>query len=172
MTILKELLYLFEAKEKNLIGLTISGKLITEKTPSEPWPDNFNCYNNKLTSLQGAPNDVGGYFGCFSNKLTSIQGAPTSVGVDFNCSDNDLTSLQGIHKILKKMNGTFYAHDNHIKSHVIGLMLVQGCKKVRLDNKQVEEIMNKYLPNTTGNRGLLDCQGDLIDAGFGDYAEL
>ncbi len=55
----------------------------------------FNCSNNALTSLRGAPREVGGDFGCFSNQLTSLQGAPQKVGGGFWCEDNKLTTLKG-----------------------------------------------------------------------------
>jgi len=185
---------LSEVKEKNLIGLTIEGKKITKKTTSEPWPDNFYCYNNNLISLEGAPSSVGGNFRCFNNQLTSLEGAPSSVGGDFscsfnnnltslegapssvggdfNCSDNRLTSLTGIHKILKQMNGNFYANGNPLKSNVIGLLLVKGCKKVELDNKQVEEIMNRHLQSPFGHLRVLECQSEMLDVGLEEWAEL
>jgi len=56
---------------------------------------NFNCSWNKLTSLKGAPQEVGGGFYCHYSKLTSLEGAPQKVGVDFDCSYNRLTSLEG-----------------------------------------------------------------------------
>jgi hypothetical protein len=214
MNILNELLMLSEAKEKNLIGLTINGKKITEKTPSEHWAGDFDCYNNKLTSLVGAPSSVDGDFGCsdnkltslvgapssvdgdfycynnhltslvgapssvggyfsfYNNKLTSLEGAPSSVGGDFYCSFNKLTSLKGIEKILKKMNGIFNAYNNPLESHVIGLLLVPGCKEVRLDNEQVQEILNRHLKIPFGTRRFLDCQSELLDANLDNWAEL
>jgi hypothetical protein len=214
MNILNELLILSEAKEKNLIGLTINGKKITEKTSSEHWAGDFDCYNNKLTSLKGAPASVGGhfrcsfnnltslegapssvdgYFDCSNNKLTSLEGAPASVGGNFECSTNKLTSLEdapssvdgyfscsfnnlasfeGIEKILKKMDGNFYAEGNPLKSHVIGLLLMPGCKEVDIDNKQVEEILNRHLKSPFGKRRFFDCQSELLDANLDDWAKL
>ena len=55
----------------------------------------FDCSNNKLTSLTGAPTSVGGTFNCTTNKLTSLKGSPVNVGVDFWCDSNKLTSLEG-----------------------------------------------------------------------------
>ena len=182
-----------EAKEKSLIGLTIGDKLITDKTKDESWPGNFGCsYNkltslegapssvggnfgcsyNKLTSLEGAPSSVGGYFYCYINKLTSLEGAPASVGGYFICSYNQLTSLEGIHKILKQMNGTFYAQYNPLKSHVMGLLLVKGCKEVSLDNKVVQEVLNRYLPNTRGSKAVIEAQSELLDLDLEDWAQL
>jgi hypothetical protein len=151
MNILNELQLLSEAKGKTLIGLTIGGKKITEQTPSEPWPGDFDCFRNQLTSLEGAP---------------------TSVGGNFDCSFNNLTSLEGIEKILKKMDGNFYAEGNPLKSHVIGLLLMKGCKKVELDNKQVQEILNRHLKSPFGNKRVIDCQSELLDANLDEFAKL
>ena len=63
----------------------------------------FFCYNNKLTSLQGAPSKVSGDFRCTNNKLTSLQGAPSEVSGNFYCSNNNLTSLKGIGKVKGKI---------------------------------------------------------------------
>lgn len=55
----------------------------------------FYCYNNKLTSLKGAPKEVSGGFDCSYNKLTSLEESPERVGWSFNCSDNNLKDLKG-----------------------------------------------------------------------------
>jgi len=70
------------------------------------------------------------------------------------------------------MNGTFYAHKNPIKSNVIGLMLVAGCNEVVLDNIEVMNIMNKHFKSPFGHLRLLECQEDLLSAGFEEWAEL
>jgi len=56
---------------------------------------NFFCRYNKLTSLEGSPQEVGGNFGCYNNDLTSLKGAPQKVGWGFYCYYNNLTSLEG-----------------------------------------------------------------------------
>jgi len=177
----------------NLLGLIINKKNITEQTQHEPWPGDFNCYKNPLTSLEFCPKEVGGNFNCFNNQLTSLEFCPVKVGGNFSCfnnqltslefcpkevggnfwcSDNKLTSLADIHKRLKKMNGIFNANKNPIKSNVIGLMLVAGCKEVKLDNIEIMIIMNKHLKSPFGHLRLLECQEDLLSAGFEEYAEL
>ena len=60
--------------------------------------NNFNCSNcNSLTSLKGAPKEVGGDFYCYyCTSLTSLEGAPQKVGENFVCSNcKSLTSLEG-----------------------------------------------------------------------------
>jgi hypothetical protein len=132
----------------------------------------FYCGNNDLTSLEHCPTSVGGKFSCGNNKLTSLEHCPTSVGGYFYCCDNKLTSLQNIHTYLKKMNGEFYADNNPIKSHVLGLLLIEGCSLVDLDNKDVESILNKYLPTTKSRQAVIECQKELIEAGLEEYAKL
>jgi len=74
---------------------------------------NFNCSNNQLTSLEGAPQKVVGYFDCSGNQLTSLKGAPYEVGGLFNCSGNQLTSLEGAPK---EVGGLFNCSGNQLTS--------------------------------------------------------
>ena len=48
----------------------------------------FDCGDNKLTTLEGAPKYVNGSFWCNNNKLTSLEGAPREVTRDFLCFGN------------------------------------------------------------------------------------
>jgi hypothetical protein len=73
----------------------------------------FNCANNQLTSLEGAPSSVGGDFVCGFNQLTSLAGAPSSVGGDFNCFTNNLTSLEGAPS---SVGGDFICSNNKLTS--------------------------------------------------------
>ncbi|MGI0077024.1 MAG: hypothetical protein ACREAU_06435, partial [Nitrosopumilaceae archaeon] len=40
---------------------------------------NFYCHNTKISSLEGAPSQVGGDFFCSNTKITSLEGAPSQV---------------------------------------------------------------------------------------------
>ena len=73
----------------------------------------FNCGNNSLTSLEGAPQSVDGDFYCFDNQLTSLKGAPQSVGGNFDCGDNQLTSLEGAPQ---SVGGDFSCSNNFLVS--------------------------------------------------------
>jgi len=75
----------------------------------------FYCHDNSLTSLEGAPQEVGKYFDCSNNSLTSLVGAPKKVGRSFYCSNNSLTNLVGAPK---KVRGDFYCHTNKLTSLV------------------------------------------------------
>lgn len=75
---------------KNLTSLESEG------TPDRI-PGSFNCMNNLLSSLIGAPQYVGEHFSCGNNLLKSLVGAPKFVGKSFDCSSNKhLTSLEGV----------------------------------------------------------------------------
>lgn len=139
----------------------------------------YQCYSNKLTSLEGAPEVIPFEFNCSSNELTTLEGAPEMIGTDFHCTDNDLTSLRDIHKIIKKMNGIVFADKNPIKSHVLGLLYIEGCIGVRLDNEKVANLMTKYLikrdrftHGVPNHRFVLECQSNLLDADLEEYAQL
>ena len=151
---------LFEAEERSI--LSDMGK------QEDPYPRDFYCADN-LTSLEGAPSVVNGYFSCAGNKLTSLAGAPSVVNGDFYCFNNKLTSLAGIHKIIKEIHGVADFYDNPIESNVLGLMRIKGLTKVYLDNRQVMDILNKYL---RGDRDIIKCQSELQDAGFEEFAKL
>ncbi len=60
----------------------------------------FNCGNNKLTSLEGCPETVGGYFMCNDNYLTSLEGGPRKVGLSYYCNMNRLTDLKGCPEVI------------------------------------------------------------------------
>jgi hypothetical protein len=71
----------------------------------------FDCIGNKLTTLEGAPQEVGGYFSCSNNNLTTLEGAPQEIGKDFDCSFNNLTTLEGAPK---KVGGYFSCSYNNL----------------------------------------------------------
>ena len=74
---------------------------------------NFKCSELGLTSLKGAPIEVGGGFSCSWNEITSLEGAPTEVGGDFYCNSNHLISLKGVPQEVK---GSFDCHSNRLTS--------------------------------------------------------
>ena len=74
----------------------------------------FDCsYCKSLTTLEGAPEKVGGDFKCNGCKLLkTLEGAPEKVGWSFSCTEcHSLTSLKGAPK---EINMSFYC--NYCKS--------------------------------------------------------
>lgn len=64
----------------------------------------FICSSTQITSLKGAPEEVGEEFTCpMCPNLISLEGAPKKVGGDFNCFNCDnLKTLEGAPKEIKK----------------------------------------------------------------------
>jgi hypothetical protein len=129
----------------------------------------FYCNDTKITSLAGGPHSVGGHFDCNYTKITSLAGGPHSVGRDFWCSHTDITSLAGgPHSV----GGDFLCNDTPLaKSHLLAFFKTKAIKSVwtGYENEHVDAILNKYL---NGDRDMLLCQDELIDAGFGGAAKL
>jgi len=73
----------------------------------------FDCSDNQLTTLEGAPKSVGRDFDCSYNQLTTLGGAPKTVGENFWCSDNQLTTLEGAPQTV---DGSFICSDNQLTS--------------------------------------------------------
>jgi hypothetical protein len=154
------------AKAKSLLDIPRFAVSIGQHLTSD-----FYCSFNELTSLEGGPSSVTGIFNCSNNDVTSLEGAPSSVTGNFYCGHNKLTSLKNIHKQIKFISGRFIATANLIESHVLGLLLINGITEVQLDNKEVHDILNSYLPSK-GMESAIACQDELIEAGFEDFAQL
>ncbi len=95
---------------------------------------NFHCRQIGLTSLEGAPLQVGGHFDCSYNPIGSLIGAPQEVGGFFACVKNNLSSLEGGPK---QVDGAYDCRLNPLKSldgapEKVGGMF--GCDAFRLEN--------------------------------------
>ena len=108
----------------------------------------FYCSNNQLTTLDGAPKEVGGGFYCYNNQLTTLDGAPKEVGGGFYCSNNQLTTLDGAPK---EVGGGFYCYDNQLTTK-------ENTPKTQANNRQ--EIL-KSISKTKLKRGYLLADGIL-----------
>ena len=88
----------------------------------------FYCKNNRLTTLEGAPQKVGGHFDCRNNQLTTLEGAPQEVRRDFSCDNNQLTSLEGVP--LEISGSNFYYRNNPVSEktfkRIFGRMQASG----------------------------------------------
>ena len=142
-TFILEKLYMnFSDKQlTTLIGLNIS----------EICDDYFICSHNELTSLEGAPKEVGNFFDCSYNELTTLKGAPKEVGNFFDCSNNELTSLK---YSPIKVGGSFNCSTNKLISLEYTHKYVDGifeCSNNLLTNLD-------YFPEYIGND--LYCYGN------------
>lgn len=140
-----------------------------------------------LESLEGCPPKTEGDFYCNSNHLTSLKGCPSVIGTmngggEFDMTNNQITNLHDVHKLVKKMGSTFALGRNPIKSHVLGLLLIDGLMQINTGEDggadypaltpEWVNILNNYLPNKKGMESVYDCQTALIEAGLEEYAQL
>lgn len=160
---------LFEAKERSVLSM-FGHQLGVYKDKG------FDCRNSQLTSLVGSPKSVALSFICSDNRLKSLDGIASSIGGDLLAHYNKLESLHNIHKQIKHIGGKAYFQDNNIKSHVLGLLLIDGLQRVKLCDvfmkgrlHRVEAIINKHLEN---GRDVFACQEELIDSKLEAFAQL
>lgn len=131
-----------EIRNRNVTSLT-NGMFVWDKVDGDFWCGNcqnltslegapkevgrsFDCQRcTKLTSLEGAPQTVGGSFDCrFCDKLTSLEGAPKEVMMNFNCDYcKKLDSLKGAPK---KVGGDFYCGSQFSEKDVKKVSKVKG----------------------------------------------
>ena len=128
--------------------------------------DDFGCSHSELTTLEGSPSKVGGKFSCRSNKLDSLKGSPSSVLL-FSCRGNpDLTSLKDGPDEVKR---TFFC--DWIKD--LPLLCILKYNRIRiLNNDTVDDIMQKYVGKKPLRPAIIQCQRELIDAGYKGNARL
>ena len=113
----------------------------------------FDCSDNKLESLEHAPQKVGGGFNCFHNQLTSLEHAPKSIGGSFYCSDNKLTSLE---HAPKSVGGDFYCFRNQLTNLEYAPQKVSGdfdCSDNKLTSLE-------HAPQKVG--GDFDCSNNQL----------
>lgn len=173
---------LFEDEERSILSVkgtvddhhigaffaSASGLTSLEGSPTAV-DGNFYCDRNMLRSLKGGPKFVNGDFYCNQNNIIYLKDAPQSIDGNFICENNLLPSLRDIHKSIKFIEGFANFEFNPIKSHVLGLILIEGLQDVLLDNKEVEDIINGHLKR---GRDVFACQEELIEAGYEDFAQL
>lgn len=129
----------------------------------------YHCYSNALETLQGAPEKVGGIFSCYNNKLTSFAHAPKEV-FSFVGQKNLVKSLHGIGTdYLVHVSTLIELVGLPIESHALGLLLIKGHPVIKADFPGFE-IIDKHLAG--GADSLIDCQHELIEAGFEKLAAL
>jgi hypothetical protein len=127
----------------------------------------FYCNDNLLETLAGAPQWVGGSFNCSDNSLKTLVGAPNSVGGGFNCSYNSLETLTGAPRSV----GGYFWCDYNPKLGLLRIIL-SNCNEIYLYRAPdaVTQIIKKYLGK--GQSGALQCAAELIRAGYKENAKL
>lgn len=128
--------------------------------------------DQNICSFDGGPIEIKGdcTFQLGYNQISSFDGAPRKIRGSLMLHRNKFSSISGIQKHIDELEGELYLVDNDIRGGLLGLLLVKKLKRVTLGGRlqEVEKIINKYLPEGD----MIDCQNELYDAGFGEYAKL
>ena len=107
----------------------------------------FNCANNQLTSLDGAPKTVNGDFYCYLNQLTSLKGAPKTVGWSFYCDSNQLTSLEGAPQTVDR---GFFCGRNPVSKEAL-----ESIFKIMKKGKSYQQALEEFWPEMDNDDRLL-----------------
>jgi hypothetical protein len=155
---------------------------------------NFCCGESNITSLEDGPSWVGGKFLSFScPNLRNLKGAPKWVGEVFNVGNcenlmsiedappfvGDYINLNACRSITKfegfeKMNNSPYSTStlfmkNVPISNLLAIFRLKGLQNINSEHDELDKIVNKHL---AGDRDIMECQDELIEAGFKRYANL
>jgi hypothetical protein len=139
--------------------------------------------NNNLISLAGIPKHLrqGLSMGDTPN-LKSLEFMPLTVGKGCSMSNNrilgenkNITSFEGVgRKFLTKVPD-FLITPDCLTSNILGILLIDGLEQGRVSTygipnlRNALKIIDKHLK---GDKDILECQEELIEAGFKEYAKL
>lgn len=105
--------------------------------------------------------------------INDLHKLPRVINASFVCYSDSLDTLHNFHKHVTTIDHMAEFHCP-FKSNLLPLLMIKSLDHVVLNNvdRKVEQIINNYLPNTRGNDAVYECQNELIDAGFEEYAQL
>jgi len=126
----------------------------------------FDCSESGLTTLEGCPVEVVGNFYCSNNKLLSLEGGPKIVKESYYCSTNPFTSLKG----LPDECGEVFFCDWRKNLPLLSLLKLSNFYISK--NIIVNDIMKKYRGQKPLRQAIIQCQKELIDAGYAENANL
>ena len=146
---------------KNDMSINVYGEVYISKLDLIEIPLNFNivegdfnCYKNRIKSLQGAPKIVKGDFDAGYNKLTSLEFMPIEISSDAFFDNNDLKTLKGMTE--QSNNALINLQNNKLESL---MYMKKGFKEIALHNNKLNSL--KYLPDdckelTAANNNIRD----------------
>jgi len=98
-----------------------------------------------------------------------LEFAPKTIGSIFYATQNQITSLKNIHKQISSIGGRLmYVDDNPITSNILGVLLIKGLFSIIGDGPAFKILQE----HARGNKDVLECQEELISAGYKEYAKL
>lgn len=128
----------------------------------------FQANIETLKSFENFPELIKGNLYAYDTDIDSFDGLHTEVdgGVDFTMNEK-LTDWVGIYKHLIRISDRLKFDVDYIERGGLGILLIKEVQEISSGNSDVDDIFNKYLK---GDRNVLDCQEELIDAGFARLA--
>lgn len=125
---------------------------------------------DRLESLIGAPIEVIKEVDLFEcKKLNSLEGIPKICHSYMRMSSCDsFTSFNNVHKFITGINSIFYLPES-LESNILGLLLIKKLDFCTGLKAPVMDIMNRHL---SSGKDVLECQEELIEKGFKEYAKL
>lgn len=105
----------------------------------------------------------------FDNEQNEI---PSVTYLTLGTNFSSTCSLKNVGKVFPKLEYIEIVTEDAVKSHVLGLLKIPTFKGVDVHTVKTEwvEILNKYVGK--GNDGIIDCQNELLDAGYDELAQL
>lgn len=134
----------------------------------------FNLTDMNLATLENCPHTVNALFDCAGcEHLTSFDGAPKKVVGNFYAQDINIQSLIGIADHIHEIGFQFVMDFNTVRTGGLGLLSIKKLQSLKQANNKTLAapfiIINKHL---AGNRDIFECQTELIEAGFEEFAQL
>ena len=126
-------------------------KLTTLRGAPQKIGGSFRCFGDELTSLKGASQEIGGGFDCSFNNLTTLEGSPQKVGKSFNCGNNNLTTLKGSPQ---KVGRNFVCSFNNLTSLKEAPQEISGGFNCKSNKNLPKEEIIKYLKVTKIGGGI------------------
>jgi len=151
-------------------------KLAPKGVRREEWPKDLDLSNRRtITTLKGCPRVIRGNFIASLTKIENLDGAPEEVYGSVLLARTKITSLKDIHKHIKKCE-----HLNistlSIRGPMLGVLKIEGLNYISFpygkNAEKAAQIINKYLKQPFGNKRVMECQSELLDAGLDEFAEL
>ena len=123
----------------------------------------YGCIN--LTSLEGLQDHLPGTLDIsWCKNLKSLKGIPTQIGGGLSMEHLNIDSFDFLPK---RINGTLDVTGCKRVKNYLALMDIKGVDEIKVTDKpQLEKILNNHLGD------MLNCQDELIEAGFEEYAEV
>jgi len=128
----------------------------------------FQANIETLKSFENFPMRILGNLYAYDTGVESFDGLRTEVDGTVDITMNQkLADWVGVYKHLRRIGGTLKFDVDYVKRGGLGVLLIKELQEISSGNSDVDTIINKYLK---GDRSVLDCQEELIDAGFAHLA--